>query len=903
MAAKTSTETIDKICSENSVAKSTGELDYTNLSKLAHYILTKRGKEAGLRYIHTAREIKLPFLKEAKEEEKILELFKNNAFQFLEHIVHHILIKEETEALRRWQNGFAKSVADNEIKESDIILLYSVHKRVLNSFLADFSKDANLLVAIVQEIENLFSYLELKAHQVNNKLQKTELVRLNMKLQEYQEELQVANEELRESHEELLVTNEDLREQIKGRENAEENLARERNYLEAILEHISDGIVACNSQGELTFFNSTTLELHGLPALKISPDKWAGHYSLYHEDGTTLMDTEDIPLFRAFRGEKVKDQKMVIVPKNGDAKSLLATGQQIKNSEGEVLGAVVAMRDVTLEREARRLLQAANAKLEEAKTHLQDTNLELERRVQLRTDELSASEEELRQSLENAVELNKTLEERENFLASIIEQTPVSTWISDEKGTQIQVNEACLKLMGVSNAELGVGKYNILEDNTLADKPFYKNIEEVYTKGKATTFETAYDLSRVSHLEQSKSKSVYLKVTIFPIKDYTGKVTNAIIQHEDISERKKAEKALKESESLFRTIANASPVGLWMTDIEGNNNFVNKTWVLWTGQPAKSHHGQGWLASLNEADQHTVRKQFKRDFDRRDEFSAEFKMTDALGDLCWCLIEGVPRYHTDATFAGYVGSIADITERKQVEQLLKDKNVELEKINSDLDSFIYTASHDLKSPIASIEGLAGILERKLEDRMDDKERQVMDMIGQSISRFRKTINGLTDITKVQKDLNSESEQLSFNEVLDDVLEDVNELLVEAKGTLEPDFKHTEVQFARGGLRSIIYNLVSNAIKYRDPERPLLVNICTYQENGETVLSVEDNGLGIAKADQDKLFTMFKRLHSHVEGTGIGLYMIKRIIENKGGRIKVESTEGEGTCFRVFFPKK
>jgi signal transduction histidine kinase len=107
-------------------------------------------------------------------------------------------------------------------------------------------------------------------------------------------------------------------------------------------------------------------------------------------------------------------------------------------------------------------------------------------------------------------------------------------------------------------------------------------------------------------------------------------------------------------------------------------------------------------------------------------------------------------------------------------------------------------------------------------------------------------------------------------------------------------------YAKKNLRSILYNLITNGIKYRSPERVPEIQVQTFQENGYTVLCVQDNGLGLSPTQQSKLFNMFKRLHTHVEGSGIGLYIIKRIIENSGGKIGVESELGRGTTFKVLF---
>lgn len=239
-------------------------------------------------------------------------------------------------------------------------------------------------------------------------------------------------------------------------------------------------------------------------------------------------------------------------------------------------------------------------------------------------------------------------------------------------------------------------------------------------------------------------------------------------------------------------------------------------------------------------------------------------------------------------------------ELKASENTLIAKNKELEKINVDLDNFIYTASHDLKSPIVNLEGLINHLRKKLQGIDSFEDFNLLDMLKTSIEKLKNTIADLTEITKVQKDLEEDAQQVSFKEILEDVKDGINANIIESKAIINESLEVIQIVYPRKNLRSIIYNLLSNAIKYRAVERPLEIDIKTYKENGSIVLLVEDNGMGVSKNQQHKLFAMFKRLHTHVEGTGIGLYIIKRIIENRGGWIEVESTLNEGTVFKVYF---
>jgi signal transduction histidine kinase len=171
---------------------------------------------------------------------------------------------------------------------------------------------------------------------------------------------------------------------------------------------------------------------------------------------------------------------------------------------------------------------------------------------------------------------------------------------------------------------------------------------------------------------------------------------------------------------------------------------------------------------------------------------------------------------------------------------------------------------------------------------------------QAVRRLSRTIDVLTQVVKVQKE-QQPSEELSFREMLGEVRYDLSALLESSQGQIRAELEADRVSFPRQYLRSIVYNLLSNALKYRSPDRNLLVKAVTFREGDKVVLCVEDNGLGIAPAQMDKLFKMFKRLHTHVEGTGIGLYMVKQMVENYGGRIEVESRLGEGTQFKVYFP--
>jgi two-component system, chemotaxis family, CheB/CheR fusion protein len=235
------------------------------------------------------------------------------------------------------------------------------------------------------------------------------------------------------------------------------------------------------------------------------------------------------------------------------------------------------------------------------------------------------------------------------------------------------------------------------------------------------------------------------------------------------------------------------------------------------------------------------------------------------------------------------------------ESVLKQKNDELMRINNDLDSFIYSASHDLRAPISNMEGLLNTLIKDF-SADNDEIKPVFDMLRQSIDRLKKTINELTEISKIQKSIEEDVQNINLLELYNEVLFNVNDLIVKNNPKIEVDFKdYPEIRFSRKNMRSVLYNLISNAIKYRSSKRQPEIFIKSSKVDNFILLRIQDNGLGIKQENKERIFSMFKRFHDHVDGTGIGLYIVKRIIDNAGGRIELESEIDKGSIFKIYIP--
>ncbi|MFN6946889.1 MAG: sensor histidine kinase [Cytophagaceae bacterium] len=241
---------------------------------------------------------------------------------------------------------------------------------------------------------------------------------------------------------------------------------------------------------------------------------------------------------------------------------------------------------------------------------------------------------------------------------------------------------------------------------------------------------------------------------------------------------------------------------------------------------------------------------------------------------------------------------------KQTKEL-SEKNKELVKINSDLDNFIYTASHDLKAPVSNIEGLIDTLQDLLmeKDVEDEEVNMIFNMISKSINRFQGTLKDLTEISKVQKDVNLDVSEINVEEIIKEVLILIEHGVRESGAIIRFNTLNCQtVHFSRNNFRSIVYNLVSNAIKYRHTDRKPEILISAEETEDYFILKVSDNGMGIEKEHIPRMFEMFRRMHNHVEGTGIGLYLVKRIMQNAGGKIEVDTVLDKGTTFTLYFKR-
>jgi PAS domain S-box-containing protein len=407
----------------------------------------------------------------------------------------------------------------------------------------------------------------------------------------------------------------------------------------------------------------------------------------------------------------------------------------------------------------------------------------------------------------------------------------------------------------------------------------------------------------------------------------------------DITQRKRAEAQLRESEEHFRTFANNIQNLAWMARPDGWIYWYNQRWYEYTGTSLEEMQGWGWERVHHPDHRQRVVAFVQEAWNKGETWELTFPLKGADGVYRWFLTRAFAVKDGEGNVLRWIGTNTDIDAQKQAEAALAGRerdaqtlaeelaaaneelraaneeiqasneelgvtNGHLTRINSDLDNFVYTASHDLKAPILNIEGLLKALERQINGTASQSETvgKIYELLYSSVNRFKSTIGDLTQVARISKESTEDVAYIPVAEVLSEVLLDLQPQLEEAGAQIAVKLDGESVRFSRKNLKSILYNLLSNAVKYRSSDRPLRVSIdCKVQED-YLELVVTDNGLGMDMRQEEKIFALFKRLHAHVEGTGIGLYMVKKMLENAGGKIRVESQVGVGSTFRVYFKR-
>jgi PAS domain S-box-containing protein len=510
------------------------------------------------------------------------------------------------------------------------------------------------------------------------------------------------------------------------------------------------------------------------------------------------------------------------------------------------------------------------------------------------------------------------LQEQQKFTEHITNTLPDLVYVYDIPSEKnIFFNRSFKEFLGYTDHDTGDDPQfirNVLHPKDLERMP--EDIERVKKCADGEVVEMEY---RMMHID-GKYRWLVGRDTVFK-RDESGMPEQIVGVVHNITQRKNVEeeltklndeledivedrtRELKKNEEQLRLITDALPVLISYVNKNRKFEFVNKAYEDWFDVPVLLIKGMEVEKLLGLLNFQKIDSYINEAFCGK-QVSFEIDLDLPYHERKRVSATYIPRWE-DGQVQGYFELVNDITYKKMVEENLVKalqesdaKNKELTKINEVLDTFVYAAAHDLKTPVTNLKLFLDLIS-KTEDHI--KRTDYLTAVNASVLRLDNIIRGLVEVIQVQSNLQPSIKNISFDDIFQNVILEQEINLNKFGGTIESDFSGCcHVIYKEAYLLSIIRNLVSNAIKYHSEERPLQIKVRTKKENDYIKLEVEDNGIGIDLDRYGKsLFKPFKRFSKTSEGTGIGLHLIKSIVEKNGGRMEVQSEPGKGALFIAY----
>ncbi|MEM7555701.1 MAG: PAS domain S-box protein [Cyanobacteria bacterium P01_A01_bin.84] len=672
---------------------------------------------------------------------------------------------------------------------------------------------------------------------------------------------------------------------------AEARLRESEERWKLTLEGTGDGIFDWNLRTNQAFFSTQYKQMLGYTDSEVE-NSYQGWRNLVHPEDIDSTEAtwkayinHQIPQYRAeFR----------LLCKDNTYKWILARGMAQWNQNGKAIRMVGSHQDIS----QRKAAQAEIVRL----------NQELEARVMRRTAQLVQSN----QLKDKLIESEKLAKSEIKIYEDIVEniQIGLCIWQMDniEDITSFRLkttNPAASQMLSVDiqnyiDKPMGECFPNVFDE---------EHIRNVEAYAEVVKFKKIKDLGEFSYGDERVPKSCF-EVTAFPLPD------NLVgVAFNNVSERKRMENALAENERLYRNVINSVKEVVFQIDKTGVWTFLSAAWTDITGFNVEDNLLKSFT-NLIYAEEEKIKgkKLFESVISGEVEFfQYEFRILTQNDNFRWLEMYAQIEHNSDGETLRVYGTLNDVTERKQTEAVLQARadelaqinlillqtTAELEKRNKELDQFAYVTSHDLKAPLRAIANLSEWIEEDLQAVLTPDTQKQMNLLRGRVYRMEALINGLLQYSRVGR-VRTEPETVVVAQLIAEIIDSLappEEFTIEIIGQM-PTLVTEKIP-----LQQVFSNLISNAIKHHNRlDGKVTISIQEQEEFYE--FTVADDGKGIAEEYHDKVFAIFQTLESRDkrENTGIGLAIVKRIVEEIGGAITLESQVGKGTTFRFTWLK-
>lgn len=395
----------------------------------------------------------------------------------------------------------------------------------------------------------------------------------------------------------------------------------------------------------------------------------------------------------------------------------------------------------------------------------------------------------------------------------------------------------------------------------------------------------------------------FLNTTIEELEAATEQLKN--LQKVQLEEK---EKTIRIKESQLQQITDMMPMSLSYVDKDYIYRIVNKPYEKWFGLKEKDILGKHIREIIGEEAFKVNGPMMESTWEGKS-ISFEHKMKDKDGNNLILSVDYLPAYDGDENIIGTYVFANNVTKIRESEIAIEEKNVELESFiesNLQLENFAYLASHDLRSPLKNIISFTQLLSLSLGEKLNEKEKKYLDFINLGTRRMQSFIDDLLAYS-VAKNKELVFTEVLINDLVEEIILDQSQLIKEKGANIRCENLPKSILGDFVLLKQVFLNLISNALKFVKKDQNPTIEVECISKKTEYLFKISDNGIGIPKDGQERIFGIFKRMHNRTEyeGTGIGLSICKDAVNKHGGKIWVESEEGIGStfCFTIQKMKK
>jgi PAS domain S-box-containing protein len=613
--------------------------------------------------------------------------------------------------------------------------------------------------------------------------------------------------------------------------------------LSSVLEHMSEGVMLIDANGNAFYQNPASMRIHGLEASGTGfiknedlPINWKG----WDEQGRPL-NVDEWPLSRVTRGERVQNQ-MLRARRCETNHEFFASynGSPVYDDNGKIALSFITIQDITERRRA---------------------------------------ETEVRES-----------EQRFRTLANSI---PQLAWMARADGFILWYNQRWYDYTGTTPEQMEGWGWQSVHDPVALPTVLSRWRDAI---ALVQPFEMEFPLRGADGTFRN------FLTRVEPINDSQGRLVQWFGTNTDVDQLKRVEQSLRVAQARLESTLEASSVGTWTWDIASDrliaDEFTARMFSVATDAAAEGLPAAAYLQVVHEEDRACVAGALARAIELCAAYDVEYRVRQGGGAFRWVQARG--RVESDgAGHATYFhGAVIDITDRKLAELSLRDNNQQLERSNRDLEDFAYIASHDLKTPLSGIKSTALWLEEDLHD-LSDESRKLLGLMRSRINRMERLLDDLLTYSRVGR-ADTAASETKLADIFASIIEVLNP---PAHIQVRVEVDLSVIVTASAQLEQVLRNLINNAIKHHDKQK------------GEVVLSgkrvgdfmefvVRDDGPGILPKFHGKIFQLFQTLkrRDDVEGSGMGLALVKKLVEQQNSRITVHSQgNGTGAEFRFQWP--